>query len=228
MSLSLQLCLERRQEALPIATDIAGAFDRCWWQRILNRLQAAGMTGKALELMRDYLYNRFIRVVTSGLSSSLKQIYSGVPQGGKWSAFLWDFDISEMCFDLHNDTQPFGYADDVSLLYEIDPDLSPAESIKLINRDLASLHAWGCDNNTTFERSKREMVLVSQKRVPFDPSGICFDGFMIPLLPQIKLVGFTLDSKLRWGPMADRLAKKSQALGLVPSDELPTCSTQQR
>jgi hypothetical protein len=156
------------------------------------------MTGKTLELMRYYLCNRFIRGVTSGLSSSLKQIFSGVPQGGKWSAFLWDFDISEMCHDLQNDAQPFGYADDVSLLYEIDPDLCSAENVKLINGDLATLHAWGCDNNTTFERSEMEMVLVSQKRVPFDPSGIWFDGFMIPLLPQIKLVGFTLDSKLRW------------------------------
>ena len=34
---------------------------------------------------------------------------------------------------------------------------------------------------------------------------------MIPLLPQIKLVGFTIDSKLRWGSMIDRLAKKARA-----------------
>ena len=169
------------------------------------------MRGNALKLMRDYLHNRFIQVITSGLFSSLKQMFSGVPQGGKWSSFFWDFDISEMCHELQSGLKPFGYADDVSLLYEIDPALSTAEVIAMINGDLAILQAWGCENNTTFERSKMEMVLVSQKRIPFNPTGICFDGFEIPLRPQIKLVGFTVDSKLRWGPMIDGLAKKARA-----------------
>ena len=42
LSFTLQDCLERRQEGILIATDIAGAFDRCWWERILNRLKTAG------------------------------------------------------------------------------------------------------------------------------------------------------------------------------------------
>jgi hypothetical protein len=56
-----------------------------------------------------------------------------------------------------------------------------------------------------------EMMLVSQKRSAFDPSGVCFDGFKIPQLPAIKLVGFNVNSRLRWGPMIDRLAKKARA-----------------
>ena len=157
LAFTLQDCLERRQEGILIATDIAGAFDRCWWKRLLNRLRAAGLRGKALQLLRSYLRDRFIQVVASGCSSSLKQIFSGVPQGAKWSSFLWDFDISEMCKGLESDASPFGYADDVSLFYEIDPDRSPVEVVSEINCDMARLHAWGVDNNTTFEKSKMEI-----------------------------------------------------------------------
>ena len=161
--------------------------------------------------MRSYLRDRFIQVVASGCSSSHKQIFSGVPQGAKWSSLLWDFDISEMCEGLDSDASPFGYADDVSLFYEIDPDRSPVEVVSEINCDMARLHAWGVDNNTAFEKSKMEMVLISQKHIRFDPTGICFDGFNIPLLPHIKLMGFTVDSRLRWGPMIHRIAKKARS-----------------
>ena len=55
-----------------------------------------------------------IQVITGGSSlgssSSLREIFSGVPQGGKWSSFLWDFDINEMCETLNNTVLPFGYA----------------------------------------------------------------------------------------------------------------------
>ena len=68
-----------------------------------NRLHKKGMRGDALKLMKSYLFRRFIQVVASGISSSLKQIHNGVPQGGKCSSFLWDFDISEMCDDLSDE-----------------------------------------------------------------------------------------------------------------------------
>ena len=41
-----------------------------------------------------------------------------------------------------------------------------------INADLQSLLDWGLDNKTTFEADKTAMMLVSNKRVPFDLSGI--------------------------------------------------------
>ena len=116
-----------------------------------------------------------------------------------------------MCKCTSDAALPFGYADDVSLWYEIDPNKSRDDIIADIKRDMAALKAWGDDNNTTFEKSKMEMVIVSNKRLPFDASGICFDGFDIPCRSSIKLVGYTIDSKLRWGPMVDRLAKKARA-----------------
>ena len=100
LSFTIQDCRERRGEGVLVATDIKGAFDRCWWRRTKNRLKAKGIRRRALYLFRDYLFNRFIEVVAVGCTSSRKQIFSGVPQGGKWSSTLWDLDISEMCDSL--------------------------------------------------------------------------------------------------------------------------------
>jgi hypothetical protein len=65
--------------------DVKGAFDRCWWLRIKNRLEAKGMVEDALQLLEDYLFQRFIKIVCQGESSSAREIFSSVPQGGKWS-----------------------------------------------------------------------------------------------------------------------------------------------
>ena len=43
------------------------------------------MGGKALRLIRSYLHERRIQVVAGGESSLEEEIFSGVPQGAKWS-----------------------------------------------------------------------------------------------------------------------------------------------
>ena len=85
MSFKIHDELEQRNEILIVSLDVKGAFDRVWWARLKNRLDARGMRGKALRLIRSYLHERHIQVVAGGESSLEKEIFSGVPQGAKWS-----------------------------------------------------------------------------------------------------------------------------------------------
>ena len=211
------LCaLERRNEGILVSLDVVGAFDRCWWSRIKSRHWARGMRGKALALLKDYLTRRFIKVVASGDSSSLREIFSGVPQGGLWSPSLWDFDISDLPAAVRFG-QLLCYADDLSLWYEID-DSNRDVVVEQINADLAILLAWGADNRTTFEPTKTHSMLLSLKRsARFAGIGSLRMGG-VPLEPvsQMKLVGFVFDSRMTWGPMVEQLAKKARAkLGAI-------------
>ena len=61
-----------------------------------RRMKAKGMRRKALKLMHSYLKKRFLQVVLNGDISEIKEIFSSVLQGGKWSPKLWDMDIAEM------------------------------------------------------------------------------------------------------------------------------------
>ena len=88
--------LERRNEAIMISLDVDGAFDRMWHEGLLHKMEMRGMRGRALKLAKDYLHDRFIEVVVGMIRSALKRIFSGVPQGGKFSQNLWDFDISTL------------------------------------------------------------------------------------------------------------------------------------
>ena len=96
LSLTIQARLDNRGEGILISLDVKGAFDRVWWSRLKRRLMKKGVTKKALKLLHSYLWKRFVQVVHNGDASLVKEIFSGVPQGAKWSPKLWDFDISEM------------------------------------------------------------------------------------------------------------------------------------
>jgi hypothetical protein len=203
--------LEHRNEGILVSLDVAGAFDRCWWSRMKSRLKARGMRGKALALFKDYLWRRFIRVVSSGDSSSLREIFFDVPQGALWSPSLWDFDISDLPSAVRFG-QLLCYADDLSLWYEIHNG-NREVVVDQINADLNSLLAWGEDNRTTFEPTKTHSMLVSLKRSDRFKGldKIHMGGVVLEQVSQMKLVGFVFDSKLSWGPMVDRLAAKARS-----------------
>jgi hypothetical protein len=202
--------LEERREGVLISCDVKGAFDRVWWARLKARLKERGLRRRALKLIRDYLHKRFLRVVNNGKSSADKELFSSVPQGGKWSPPLWDFDISEMDQWISKLDELICYADDSGLWYEITAE-NTDYMIQGINADLESLMEWGRDNKTTFEADKTAMMLVSNKRRPFDITGIRIGGFPVKQVEDLKLVGYLFDQKMTFGPMVSKLAKKARS-----------------
>ena len=201
----------RRGEGILISLDVKGAFDRVWWARLKARLKKRGMSGKALKLLYNYLSERFIQVVKSGDKSSLKEIFSGVPQGAKWSPKLWNLDISEMECWISDLGMLICYADDSGLWYPITEGVRD-HIIDIINQDLQGLVQWAADNHTTFEPSKTHFTLISNRTSHrFDPTGIIFDGVLIERKSEVKLVGYTFDEHMTWSTMIDKLYRKARS-----------------
>jgi hypothetical protein len=55
------------------------------------------------------------------------------------------------------------------------------------------------------------MMLVSNKKKPFDLTGIEMGGFPVKQVKQLKLVGYLFDQKMTFGPMVSKLAKKARS-----------------
>jgi hypothetical protein len=213
-------CLDRRGEGILISFDVKGAFDRVWWARLKSRLKAKGMGRKALKLLHSYLSNRFLQVVHNGEKSSEKEIFSGVPQGAKWSPKFWDFDISELEHYISKLGMLICYADDCGVWYEI-TDANRDSIVDTINLDLRNVLDWGEDNKTTFEPSKTHFALISRKSSKkfsfcFPLPRLMFDGVPIKRKPAVKLVGFTFDEEMSWASMIDGIAMKARRrLGML-------------
>ena len=61
--------------------DISKAFDKVWHEGILFKLKTYGVNAKVLNLLTNYLHERYQRVVLNGKTSSWELVKSGVPQG---------------------------------------------------------------------------------------------------------------------------------------------------
>ena len=179
---------------------------------IKKTLKERGMKGRALKLARNCLYKRFLKVISRGKASKLKQIFSRVPQGGKLSTDLWNFDVNEIDLAVGDDGDLFCncYADDNFIWYEVTEE-NRRFTLQVINTDLQALANWARDNKTTFEHSKTYAQVFSRKPNPIDPYDmLLFEHHEVEVVEVQKVVGYTLDSKLTWGPMVDGLAKKAK------------------
>ena len=154
---------------------------------------------------------RFIKVVIGGEGSKSRRLRSSVPQGGKWSAPLWDFEIATL-EDLNLEGILLSYADDCSLLYKIDKGTRDTVTAT-VSSDLALLQEWGIEWHVSFEPSKTHSLVISRKRSPskpFDPSGINFMGKPIGQVKQMRLVGFIFDENVSMKPMVYETKKSLQ------------------
>ena len=61
--------------------DFSKAFDTVPHHRLLVKLENYGITGGSLEIIQDFLMDRWMRVGVGDHFSELTRVISGVPQG---------------------------------------------------------------------------------------------------------------------------------------------------
>ena len=136
----------------------------------------------------------------------MKEIFSGVPQGARWSPGLWNFDIHDLPDHvLHGEL--FSYADDLVLWYEITEE-NRNTIIDQINEDLESVRLWGLGNKTEFEPTKTYSLLIAGKGrgrgIKFDISGIEFCDTPVEQVSELKIVGFIFEEEMTWSSMVKK------------------------
>jgi hypothetical protein len=220
VAMKLQDVLERRLSALLISLDVAGAFDKVWHKSLLAKLKKGGLRGKALELIKSYLFMRFLFVVMAGHTSSKRSVSCGVPQGGIWSPCLWDVAVNDLSQQLLT-CECFNYADDSTLAAVFDSLEALIDLIIKVNADMEALRVWGVANNLTFDPGKNKFLVVSNWHHDFSEidtlvmGGItvkyAYEDTKLKLGSALKIVGFTFDKGLSWSKMISSLASKARS-----------------
>ena len=93
--------------------DISKVLDKVWHERLLCKLETYGVKGEALNLLCNYLHERFQRVVLDGQTSSWELIKSGVLQGSVLGPLIFLSYINDLQDNIQSTCKMF--ADDTSL-----------------------------------------------------------------------------------------------------------------
>ena len=187
--------LDKRKKVQVVFCDISKAFDRCWHDGILHKLQVLGIGGNVLSWFRDYLSNRYQRVIVKGQASEKGLIGAGVPQGSVLGPLLFLAYINDLPAGIRSNIKLF--ADDVTLYFNFtDPDLAE----ETVNADLQFIQSWSDQWLMKFSSSKTKSMLLSLKRgndIAKQPT-LRFDNTNLENVSSHKHLGLTFTKHLDW------------------------------
>ena len=125
--------LDKHGFAAGILMDLSKAFDTINHELLLAKLNAYGFTKDALELILDYLTDRWQRTKINSSFSTWTELLSGVPQGSVFGTLFFNIYTNDLFFcefvntslcNLADDTTPYICdADLVSLIAYLENDI---------------------------------------------------------------------------------------------------------
>ena len=121
-------------EVRGVFLDISKAFDKVWHEGLIFKLKQNGISGKLLNLIKDFLKKRKQRVVLNGQFSSWADVDAGVPRGSILGPLLFLIYINDLTNDLSSSAKHF--ADDTSLFSVV---FNVDATAKELNDDLAKV-----------------------------------------------------------------------------------------
>ena len=198
--------------------DIARAFDTVWHHGLLLKLHSLGLSGKLARFLQGFLSSRQICVRVQAATSTLRPLFSGVPQGSVLSPTLFTIFINDIFANVDPAVRTSLYADD-GALWTSAPTLPAA--VAIMNQALHVVatwsHSWGLRISTT----KTSAIIFTNKRYPTPPPPLLFDASPLPYVPSVCFLGVTFDQRLTWGPhilqLRDRCRSDIRLLTVIAS-----------
>lgn len=195
------------KSVLSVFIDIEGAFDNTSFVSICEAARGFGVEDSVTNWIHCMLRTR---TVTAGLRESTASalVKKGCPQGGVTSPILWVMVIDGLLAELERlGVMVVGYADDVAMLVI---GTHPGEMSWKMQRALDHVQTWCTSKSLRVNPGKTEMVLFTNRRkLRVSPPSIF--GTELGFSTEVRYLGVTLDSKLRWRSHIERQARKAIA-----------------
>jgi hypothetical protein len=188
----ISLAMDNHEYSVGIFIDLSKAFDTINHSILIEKLSYYGIRGIVLDWFRSYLQSREQYVYLNGMSSTMRSIICGVPQGsilGPLLFILYVNDIASCCEML----KLILFADDTNLFYS-NRDYSELE--RIVNIDLSKLADWFKANKLLLNAAKTNFILFGYKNIP-RPHGLVLDGYILERTDCTKFLGMFMDEELK-------------------------------
>ena len=189
-----------------VLMDLSKAFDCIPHDLLVAKFYAYGFDISALCLIHSYLKNRFQSVRINSVYSVYLLILSGVPQGSILGPIFFNIFINDFIMFLKN-SDPFNFADDNTLA-------SCAKFLKDVVFNLESecdvSIDWLNSNNMIANPSKFHAIFLSKdKNIITSEVPIRIKDKTIHSESTVKLIGITIDDKLKFDKHINKLCKRA-------------------
>jgi ribonucleases P/MRP protein subunit RPP40 len=170
--------------------DFAKAFDKVPHNRLLAKVEAAGISGKLLAWIRDWLTNRTQRVVINKNFSTWVPVRSGVPQGSVLGPLLFNIFINDLDDCVKANQLISKFADDTKVGQVLENQASAAELQTTLNELCTWATKWGMEFNV----AKCHVMHVGRHN---PRSAYTMNGLQLYTTASEKDVGVLISDKLK-------------------------------
>lgn len=185
-----------------IFLDFRKAFDVVNHQILQRKLEAFGIGGNFLKILRSFLSNRKQCVKIGNCTSDMLPITSGVPQGSILSPTLFQIYINDL-LSLTKFCKVHAYADDTTFYISSD---NPQLLQQQVNIDMNLIQRWCKLNMMELNISKSHYLLVNNKNNY--PIHINIGGHLLKKKTTTKLLGFMINDSMDWKNHISHISEK--------------------
>lgn len=188
-----------------IYLDFSKAFDKVPKLRLLNKMRAHSITGKALEWIEQWLTDRQQRTVLNGSFSEWSKVESGVPQGSVLGPLAFVIYIN----DLDSCTQEIKimnkFADDTKLGHVIKTE----NDSYVLQKSLNNLLEWASTWCMEFNVKKCKVMHVGRKNNKFE---YCMNGVNLSKVSHEKDIGIIINNDLKPSIQCAEASRRASAV----------------
>ena len=205
--------IDEKKFGCGIFIDLKKAFDTVNHEILLRKLEHYGIRGAALKWFESYLTNRKQYVYYNGVSSDIKSVTCGVPQGSVLGPLLFLIYINDLP-NISEKLSFFLFADDTNIYYE-SADLLELE--KTVNEELKKLSQWLNINRLALNVSKTNFVIFRSPTKKCNHNvTLIMNRKALQQKDHVKYLGVLLDEHLNWKYQINGVALKiSRGIGIL-------------
>lgn len=155
----INIAFEKKGFALIISLDISGAFNYCWWPKILYQLKIKKCPKNLYELVESYFKGRTANMWYLNTETK-RSLNIGCPQGSCSGPWFWNICYDDI-FDLMEENIKInGFADDTIIMFYSN---NVQELQEMANNKLRQISEWGSNNKLMFNVDKTFCTLFTRK-----------------------------------------------------------------
>ena len=196
----LTAALESGSGAVLIMLDLSAAFDVLDHKILRERFRKHfGITDDALELLDSYFFNRTQSVVIDGVTSEMKVLKSGVPQGSHFGPGAYGMYSKPVgaIIRLHG-LLYHCYADDSQIYLVLLPNQDLNQTVISLENCVNDISRWMTHNLLKLNEDKTELIYFQSQflQQPSPTPSLRLGGNIITPVKSVKNLGCYLDSTL--------------------------------